>query len=168
MIAAEGLGNMTIRQGETNVLGLNNSNSVQPSYRIDGDTLKVLASPNNDRQSVSVTVRDMSLLTLKHVDDCNVIGVRRDSLNILGDGSGEVDIDSSGFHALRLQLGVGCRVTFSNGASETLRPELDSNCTLSLQNARVRRIAGSWKPETSLQIDAATLSNGIEKIENIH
>lgn len=167
MIEAEGLDNVTIKQGGDNRIHLPTENKYRPQFQVVGDTLKLWATNKKEDQDVMVTVKGLNMISLRHVQDCSLLRYKGDSLSIVDDGWGNIHIDTTEFRAIRVDGGQGAHVFLSSTACATLWPELDSSSVLSLENVRVRVIRGHWNGDASLQLDAATLRNGIEHIEHI-
>ena len=163
-ILVDNMSDVNIRQGNANLLRLSKQKEKETSYRLQGDTLSIWSAGSG---SVRIVVQDLRALSLMHMGECNLSGVKGDSLFVHTDGSGNTGLDSCALGSLHLGGAQAGGFSLSNSTFKTLWSDIDSTAILSLQNDRVERIVGKWGGEGSLQIDAATLRNGIQKIEHI-
>jgi hypothetical protein len=161
IIAVDNLNDVNIEQGSENRIRLPKDKDRVPSYRLQGDTLKVWSE---GRGTARFVVRDLRGLSLLHMGQCNLTGIKGDSLVIRADGNGSTSLDSCDLGGLRLSGSWG-PIELTNSRFANLN--IDTAGIVTLQNDHIGQIEGRWDEQGSLQIDAATLHNGIQKIERI-
>lgn len=165
-LTLDGCDGVSVTKGNANVLRVRKGKQNLPAFHLQGDQL-LLGDSGHYVGGMTIVVQDLSAITLKRSDNCSLTGFKSDSLSLWSEGGG-VQIDSSDFGGLRVYLKGGSNLTLSNSSCGALSLDMsDDQTTLHLQNDHVKWVKGRWKDAISLDMDAATLQNGIEKIEHI-
>jgi hypothetical protein len=165
-LSVENFSDLNIRQGDSNSIRVVAKSKGPAYYSISGDTLKIDGGHGEDF-GVELVVKDLKYVRLKNSDRINFSKLNSDSLRLESDG-GYVELDSDNIAHLGLAISNGTNFHLSNSQVPNLYVEMKGDETgLYCKNNKLGTIAGQWADDITLNLDAATLGNGISKIVHL-
>ncbi len=165
-LSVENFSDLNIRQGDSNSIQVVAKRTGPAYYSISGDTLKIDGSHGGDF-GVELVVKDLKYVRLKNSDRINFSHLNSDSLRLESDG-GYVVLDSDNIAHLGLAISNGTNFHLSNSQCPNLYLEMKGDETgLYCKNNKLGTISGQWADDITLNLDAATLGNGISKIVHL-
>lgn len=165
-LVVDNFNDLNIRQGDSNSIKVVAKRTGPAYYSLSGDTLKIDGSQGQDF-GVEVVVKNLQYVRMKNADRINFSRINTDSLLVESNG-GYVELDSTGIGHLGLAISSGteCNLTNSQCANLWLDMKGDQT-TLHCKHDALGAISGKWADDISLDLDAATLGNGISKIVHL-
>jgi hypothetical protein len=163
VILIDGVNDVTVRSGDQNLVRIPKRTELQPSYRLQGDTLKVSSGG-----TVRIVARDLRVFLMPRSGESTLSGFHGDSLSVVTGGDwGTTTIDSVDLIRLHLNLGVGKKGVLSHSSIRTLWADMDSSANLGVGNSRIDRLNGRWTADATFDADGVTLSKGIQMMQHI-
>jgi hypothetical protein len=165
-LSIENYSDLNIRQGDSNSIRVVAKKEGTPFYTLSGDTLKVDGGHGQDF-GVVLVVKDLKYVRLKNSDRINFSHLRSDSLRLESNG-GYIELDSNSVVHLGIAITEGTNFQLTNSECPNLYLDMKGDETaLHCKNDKLGAVSGKWENDISLELDAATLGNGISKIVHL-